>query len=210
MVILFFAINGATDKNLQSHPNNKADSLPNGRANAKREKTEKAEKKHVLLFACIWISKKQMGTGGIGVIRMCKCGKALILFLIGGATYYGIEVLWRGHSNWTMAVVGGICFLIIGSLNEKYLDWNMCLVYQSMVAAVLVTAVELVAGLVLNVWLGLGIWDYSSLPLNLWGQICLPFTLLWVILSCVAIMLDDWLRHWLFLEERPYYRLLRC
>mgnify|MGYP007072511315 FL=1 len=35
--------------------------------------------------------------------------KCALLFLIGGALYYCIEILWRGHSHWTMAVVGGIC-----------------------------------------------------------------------------------------------------
>ena len=66
---------------------------------------------------------------------------------------------------------------------------------------------ELVAGLILNVWLGLGIWDYSTMPLNFMGQICLPFCLLWVLLSVVAVVLDDWLRHWLFAEEHPHYVL---
>ena len=40
--------------------------------------------------------------------------KCALLFLIGGALYYCIEILWRGHSHWTMAVVGGICFVVIG------------------------------------------------------------------------------------------------
>ena len=45
------------------------------------------------------------------------------------------------------------------------------------------------------------------MPFNLLGQICLPFTLLWVALSIVAVVLDDWLRYWLFGEDRPTYTL---
>lgn len=71
------------------------------------------------------------------------------------------------------------------------------------------TLAELAAGLVLNVWPDLGIWDYSHLPLNLWGQICVPYTLLWVPLSAVAVVWDDWLRYWLWGEERPHYTILR-
>lgn len=73
------------------------------------------------------------------------------------------------------------------------------------------TVAELVTGLILNCWLGLGIWDYSDMPCNLWGQICLPYTLLWVPTSLVAIVLDDYLRWWLFDEEKPHYHLVsRC
>ena len=54
-------------------------------------------------------------------------------------------------------------------------------------------------------WLGLHIWDYSSLPFNLLGQICLPFTVLWFFLALLCIFVDDWLRHILFHEERPHY-----
>ncbi len=45
------------------------------------------------------------------------------------------------------------------------------------------------------------------MPLNVLGQSCLPFTLLWVLLSIVAVVFDDWLRHWLFGEEQPHYTL---
>ena len=61
-----------------------------------------------------------------------------------------------------------------------------------MIGGVLVTALEFITGLIVNVWLGLNVWDYSNLPLNLMGQICLPFFFAWVGLSVVAIILDDY------------------
>ena len=73
--------------------------------------------------------------------------------------------------------------------------------------ASIVTDAEFVAGLILNVWLKLKIWDYSSIPGNVLGQICPQYTLAWLGLSLVAIILDDWLRYLLFDEDRPHYRL---
>lgn len=137
---------------------------------------------------------------------MMKALKHLILFTAGGAGYYGAELLWRGSSHWTMALLGGLMFLLIGGINE-FFPWQMPLLLQGAIGSVLVTAAELVTGLVLNIWLGMDVWDYSNLPLNLWGQICLPFTLLWVPVSIGAVVMDDWLRYWLWREERPHYTL---
>lgn len=96
---------------------------------------------------------------------------------------------------------------MIGRINE---DCPNCvsLFSQMVLSALIVTAMELAAGLVLNVWLGLGIWDYSDLPYNLFGQVCLLYMNLWFLLSLPAILLDDWLRWRWFSEEAPRYRLL--
>ena len=131
--------------------------------------------------------------------------KCAILFLIGGWLYYCIEIMWRGHSHWTMAIVGGVCFVLIGGLNN-YLPWEMPIWKQAVCGSALVTAVELVTGVVLNLYLGLGVWDYSKMPCNLLGQICLPYSALWVGLSLVCIFVDDGLRWRLFHEEKPHYR----
>lgn len=130
--------------------------------------------------------------------------KVIILFLIGGALYCFIEILWRGHTHWTMGVVGGLCFIIIGGLNN-YLPWNMKIWKQAIIGSLVVTGCELIFGIILNLFLNLHIWDYSNMPLNIMGQICLPFTILWVFLSFVCIFLDDWIRYVLFKEQRPEY-----
>lgn len=132
--------------------------------------------------------------------------KWVVLLLIGGTTYFLIEVGWRGHSHISMFVLGGICFLLIGWINEL-LPWEMGIVWQSLIGAGIVTVLEFITGLIVNVWLGLGVWDYSNLPLNIMGQICVPFMLAWIPLSCIAIILDDHLRYWLFDEEKPHYTL---
>ena len=135
--------------------------------------------------------------------RICK---ALILATIGGAVYASMELAFRGRTHWTMAVLGGILFVVIGLFNEV-LPWEMSLTLQAVLGSLVVTGVELGAGIILNCWLGLDIWDYSNLPFNLWGQICLPFSALWVLLAGVAVVLDDWLRYWMFGEDRPHYVL---
>ena len=137
---------------------------------------------------------------------MRKLCKAAILASIGGAVYVCLELLFRGRSHWTMAVLGGVLFLIIGSFNE-ILPWEMPLLLQAVLGAMVVTMAELAAGILLNRWLGLGIWDYSNMPFNLWGQICLPFSVLWVFLAGIAVVLVDWLRYGLFREERPHYAI---
>lgn len=134
-----------------------------------------------------------------------ECLKCAILFLIGGWLYYCIEIMWRGHSHWTMAVVGGICFVIIGGLND-YIPWEMPIWQQAGIGGLFVTAMELVVGIPLNLMLGLHIWDYSDLPFSFLGQICLPFSLLWVAMSVLCIFVDDALRWRLFHEEKPHYR----
>ena len=131
-------------------------------------------------------------------------GKFLALFLIGGAAYFGIECLWRGWSHWTMFILGGLCFIIIGGLNEFY-GWEMPFWKQCLIGAAVITALEFAVGMIVNKWLGWAIWDYSNLPLNICGQICLPFSLIWVALSGVAIVVDDYLRYWFFGEEKPHY-----
>lgn len=133
--------------------------------------------------------------------------KALVLFLCGAGVYSGMEIIWRGHTHWTMAVLGGALFLVLGGLNE-WLPWEMPLLAQGLLGALIVTAAEFCAGYVLNILLGLGIWDYSRLPLNLMGQICLPFSLIWWAVSIFGIVLDDWIRYWIFKEERPHYKII--
>ena len=131
--------------------------------------------------------------------------EGLVLFLIGGTIYYAIEMLWRGHSTWQMILVGGICFLFCGSVNE-FLNWDMLIWKQMLICSIGITAIEFLAGYILNIVLQLGIWDYSRVPLNILGQICLPFSLAWYILSLPAIILDDYMRYWMFKEEKPKYR----
>ena len=105
-----------------------------------------------------------------------------------------------------MFVVGGVCFLLVGLVNEVF-TWDMPLMQQQAISAVMITIVELLAGLIINC--NYAIWDYRNAPLNIMGQICLPYTILWFFLSLPAIILDDYLRYWIFREEKPHYKLFK-
>ena len=132
--------------------------------------------------------------------------KLVLLFVLGGLMYMGVEILFRGYTHFSMFLVGGLCFVLVGGINEK-LPWDMAFVSQMMIASFLVTAVEFIAGVILNLLLGLGVWDYSSLPYNLFGQISLIFSVGWFFLSAIGILLDDWLRYLIYDEERPHYKI---
>lgn len=139
--------------------------------------------------------------------RLKVCLKLLVLAVIGGAIYVGIEMLWRGHSHPSMFILGGLCFVSIGLINELF-PWELGIVWQALIGGTMVTCLEFITGVIVNIWLKLGVWDYSGLPLNILGQVCLPFYFAWFGLSVVAIVFDDYLRYWFFGEEKPHYKIV--
>ena len=110
----------------------------------------------------------------------------LTVFLLGGSAYGAIEVLWRGHTHWTMILTGGVCFALIYLIASRSRDSRL---HQYILCAAVVTTVEFLAGIVLNLKLGMDIWDYSQRRFHLLGQICARYTLYWLILSVPACAL---------------------
>ena len=78
--------------------------------------------------------------------------KHLALVEIGGLIYISLELAWRGRSHWTMFILGGICFVALGLINEVF-PWNMPLWKQIVIGACLITALEFITGCVVNQWL---------------------------------------------------------
>lgn len=131
--------------------------------------------------------------------------KHIALLCIGGAIYCCIELISRGRTHWTMFLVGGLCFIFCGIINE-YFDWDMLIWKQMLICTFGITIIEFISGCVINLKLGLNVWDYSNQPFNIKGQVCLLFSVFWFILSLVAIVIDDYLRYILFNEDKPHYR----
>jgi len=132
--------------------------------------------------------------------------KELLIMALGGGSYVLVELLWRGRSHVSMFFLGGLCFWLIGQLDRRK---PIPLVVQACLGAVVVTVLEFLTGLVVNRWLGLGVWDYSALPMNLLGQVCLYYFVLWIPLAAAAVVLEDAVRLLLFGTPMPKYRLCK-
>ena len=111
--------------------------------------------------------------------------KEIGLFCLGGGSYVGLELLWRGRSHGSMFLAGGTCFLLLGKLGNRVR--HLALPVQGVLCSGVITAVELATGLVFN--RDYRVWDYRELPLNFRGQICLPFSALWAPLGLVGMEL---------------------
>lgn len=109
----------------------------------------------------------------------------ITIFLIGAAGYSALEVLWRGYTHWTMSFCGGFCFLLIYFLNINLAHESM--LYRALAGALVITATELVVGVTVNIILRWNVWDYSAVPFNFMGQVCLPYTVLWFFL-CIPVL----------------------
>lgn len=122
-----------------------------------------------------------------------------IFFLIGGFLYVCIELLVRGHSAFSMFLAGGFCFVLIGLFHQRVAS-VLSLPIQMFLSALIITFVEFIIGLIVNLWLGKNIWDYSNQPFNYKGQICLLYTIYWFFLSFPIIYLNTWLRKYFFIK----------
>ena len=100
-----------------------------------------------------------------------------------------IELTWRGRTHWTMLLLAAVIFVCAGILDER--DNPPPFWAQVAIGTGIAAALELVTGLVLNAWMGLGGWDYSNLPGNILGQICPQFTVAWALLMIVSIKLEN-------------------
>lgn len=139
-----------------------------------------------------------------------KILKFLLLFLTGYCVYIAIEVTARGYSFKTMGILGGLLFsLAFDQINNK-ISWDMDLLLQGVIGSIAVTLSELIIGtMMLNGILGLPVmWDYSNMPLNYNGVICLPFSVIWVFVSIFGILLVDAINYYVLHEDpQPYYRI---
>ncbi len=132
--------------------------------------------------------------------------KYSMLFSYGGIVYMTLEEIFRQRTAYSMAICGGLAFIIIGCLNN-IIPWSMSLVKQCLIGGIcVVTPLELIFGLIVNQ--NHAVWDYREVPLSFFdGQICVPFTILWCFISLIAIVVDDYLRYYIFNEEKPHYKL---
>ncbi|MGN1014905.1 MAG: hypothetical protein ACI4PM_06060 [Butyricicoccus sp.] len=122
---------------------------------------------------------------------MKKLEKTATLVTLGCWGYPLLEIAWRGWSHWSMALAGGVCFGLLGTVSEHMQQKNTLL--RCAAGSAVITAVELVFGCVFNLGLHMNVWDYSAEPWNLAGQICVRYSTFWFALSAPLMRLADWL-----------------
>ncbi len=115
--------------------------------------------------------------------------KYSLFFILGAVGYAAIETIWRGYTHWTMMIAGGICFVLFSVVAERMREKSIFI--KAAVCALGVTAIEFLFGVVFNLWLKMDVWDYSNMPLNLLGQICPIFTLIWAGIAIAFLPLAD-------------------
>ena len=129
-----------------------------------------------------------------------KAAESAVVFSSGAMGYWALELIWRGRTHWTMPLMGGLCMVIFYAIanfmNEPlWRKWILC--------SGCVTAAEFVVGAIVNVTLGWRVWDYSSLPGNLMGQICPLYSFYWALLSIPGVFFCNILRYFVFI---PLYQ----
>jgi len=106
-------------------------------------------------------------------------------FLIGAVAYPLIELGWRGRTHPSMALAGGLALKGLGMIAQT--QTGRPLWQQALLGGLLITGIEYGIGCVFN--RRYQVWDYRRTPLNMRGQICLPFTAAWCALSAGALAL---------------------
>lgn len=136
--------------------------------------------------------------------------KNVILFTVGFCIYITIEVLFRGFSYPLMGVVGGITLILLDKINNK-ISWETDLTIQALIGSAIVTLFELIIGLIALYTSLPQMWDYSNMPLNFMGVICLPFSIAWCLLSVIGIFVADAINYYVYEElPIPYYKMFGC
>lgn len=132
------------------------------------------------------------------------------IFLFSGSVYYAMEIVFKkSHkSHWTMFILAGLAGAIfIDGLNNLF-SYEMDFLLQIFICSTTITVGELIVGLIWNQ--DYGIWNYTNMPFNYMGQICLPFYFLWMLLSAIFIPFLDYIEWRVFdykPETPPYYKI---
>lgn len=114
--------------------------------------------------------------------------KNSLIFLVGSCLYPMLETLWRGYTHSSMALAGGVCMVLINRICCEKMQ-KKSLAARCAAGSLIITCVEFLFGIAVNRILNLHVWDYSALPLNILGQVCLPFSLVWFVLTIPACAL---------------------
>lgn len=136
-----------------------------------------------------------------------KISETLFLGVLGGSIYYTIEMVFRGFSHWSMFLLGGLSMVFFGQ-QGIWTEWKDPLWKQVLRCTLFVTAGEFITGIIVNKWMKWEVWDYSDQPFQLFGQICVPFIILFSGLCVIGIFIAGYVLHLIFGEKNPNFHVL--
>lgn len=68
------------------------------------------------------------------------------------------------------------------------------IILKAVIGSVFITSIEFAFGVIFNILLKKNVWDYSRMPLNICGQICLLYSFVWGLLSIIFIPFAEYLK----------------
>lgn len=137
--------------------------------------------------------------------------KKFISFLFGGTLYFCVEIMTRGYSHYSMFICGGLSFIFVGMAGKFILEKSTCpemaIASIMLVGSLIITTMELVTGVIVNIIFDMRVWDYSDMYCNVLGQICPLFSGFWAMISLPCVYLDSMMRKYIFGEKIEYIKI---
>lgn len=116
----------------------------------------------------------------------------LVMYACGSILYPILELLWRGYTHFTMVILGGVCGIMIHHINRRL--YREPLLTRALFCCFTITITEFLVGCLVNLTLRWNVWDYSSHPFHIWGQVCLLYAGAWFLISIPALFISDLIR----------------
>lgn len=132
------------------------------------------------------------------------------MFILGFCFYCAVEIIFRNVSFRLMGVLGGLIFVLGGTLNDKF-SWKLDLLLQCAIISIMITFLEAVVGNIDYYFLHLNMWDYSNLHCHYFnGKISLLFSAIWFFMGFAIVFIHDAITYyWLHEGSQPEYWILR-
>jgi len=141
-----------------------------------------------------------------------KFKRLIITSLIGlfsSIVYCFIEIMARGYTHYSMAILAFICGIGLMFLNDTVLEYDTYFEIQVLFGTLLCTTLEYIFGLMFNS--NFSVWDYRNLPFTLHfldDQVNIMFCFAWMLICIFGIPLLDYLQYKAGLGDKPHYRFL--
>lgn len=125
-----------------------------------------------------------------------------VLWLTGGILYFYLEILFRGYSHYSMIICGGACFVAVGNIGRRIIESDINNILKVLiimtVGSFVISILELFTGYIVNIKFNMQVWDYTDLPFNYKGQVCVLFSGIWALVSLVCVYINYMIRYFVF------------